>query len=344
MPLEFLIGGQLYQCGSWIPKGRYHMYHRNYLFLQYPDGCYTAGKPYTVEVPRPGKYKVVATLKADSVLEKVSVYAGAGSLAFTGSIPAGLSKQAAVVHVGNHIPKGQECVCQDRTVSVTVMAEKNCLSGLYISEISCPTIYIAGSVDLSPFQDIAGTDKPKASSSSRPKGNSSSRWAQMLAAHTNHKIAVSDCSCPGLTTESFLKKGLSAAINEYSKPGDFCFLCFDPTGHPLEAWKPGGSCRRQLARYIITCRDRFLYPVLLTPASLHPNGNTDNYAGQLWKQCLDAYREVGTLTATPVIELHKLHVTPYDANVTAGFAAQEIARVCSTFPGREYRFLAKCMR
>ena len=69
----------------------------------------------------------------------------------------------------------------------------------------------------------------------------------------------------------------------------------------------------------------------------------DDLTGQLWEQCLDAYREVGQLTATPVIELHKLRVTAHDAYVTAGLVAKEIARVCGAYPERGYRFLSKCM-
>lgn len=319
------------------------MYHRNFLFQQYPDSCYTAGKPYTVEVPRPGKYKVVVTLKADSALDKVSIYVGAGNLAFSGKVPAGSSKQAAVVHVGNHIPEGQEYVCQDRTVAVTVLAETDCLSGLYISEISCPTIYIACSSSAASSQDADECSKIGIVSSIPAPGNPESRWKQMLSALANHKIAVSDYSRPGLTTDTFRKKGLYAAITEYSRPGDFCLFQFDPTGQALADWESDGICRRQLARYIIECRDRFLYPILLTPAACHDSSSSDDFPGQLRRQCLEAYREIGKLTATPVIELHKLHVTPCDANVTAGFVAQEIARICGGFPGRGYRFLAECM-
>lgn len=71
-----------------------------------------------------------------------------------------------------------------------------------------------------------------------------------------------------------------------------------------------------------------MYPVLLIPAACRAGEDMDDYTGQLWEQCLDAYQEVSKLTATPVTELHKLRVTTYDAYVTAESVAKEIARVC----------------
>ncbi len=111
----------------------------------------------------------------------------------------------------------------------------------------------------------------------------------------------------------------------------------------MEDWAPGGIFRRQLARYIIECRERFVYPVLLTPAIRHDSEDVNDFTDPLWEQCIDAYREVSQLTATPIIELHKLCVSAYDAYVNAGLVAKEIARVCSTYPQHGYRFLAKCM-
>lgn len=307
------------------------MYRRNFLFRQYPGCCFTAGEPFTIEVPRPGKYKVTVTLKTETPLERVSIRTGSGNLAFMGSISAGVSKQTAIVNVGNSIPHDGNRICQDRGITVTVTAKSDCLNGLSVSETSCPTIYIAGSTRSATepaFGNTAETDI---------------RWEQMLTAYTDHKVAISDHSRLGLTVESFRKEGHYAAINEYSRPGDFCFFQFDPTGQSIEDWKSGGNCRRQLARYIIESRERLVYPVLFTPDAHCNEKNTDDYAGQLLKQCLDAYREVSKITATPVIELHKLSVTSYDAYVMAGLVAQEIARTCKSFPERSYRFLAKCM-
>ena len=309
------------------------MYRRNFLFRQYPGGCFTANEPFMAEVPRPGKYKITVTLKTDIPLEKVSVYAGSDNLAFMGSLPAGVLKHTAIVNVGSSIPDGWDRICQDRVIPVTVTAEADCLSSLSVSEIICPTIYIAGSTG-----EISHSE---AQSPSHMSDTSHFKWGQMLTAYTDHKIAVSDHSRSGLTTESFRKEGHYAAINEYSRPGDFYFFQFDPTGQSIEDWTSGGNCRRQLARYIIECRERLAYPVLLTPAVRYSREKGNDYIGQLWKQCLEAYREISQLTATPVIELHKLDVTSCDAYVTAGLVAQEIARICETYTERGYRFLAK---
>ena len=321
------------------------MYRRNFLFRQYPDSCFTAGKPFTIEVPRPGKYKVTVTLKTETPLERVSIRTGSGNVAFMGSISAGVSRQTAIVNVGNSISHDRNRICQDRAITVTVTAKADCLNGLSVSEMSCPTIYIAGSTHdaIEPaFENTAETARTGQSLSHIPE-DTYIRWEQMLTAYTDHKIAVSDHCRSGLTMESFRKEGHYAAINEYSRPGDFCFFQFDPTGQSIEDWKSGGNCRRQLARYIIECRDRLVYPVLFTPVACSNEKSSDDYGGQLWEQCLDAYREVSKMTATPVIELHKLSVTSYDAYVMAGSVAQEIARICKSYPERSYRFLAKCM-
>lgn len=317
-----------------------NMYRRNYLFHQYHDSCYPSGEPFMIELPRPGKYKIIITLKSEVPLNKVMIYTGTGNLAFAGSIPAGIFKQTAVINAGNRVHDDKHNISQDRAIAVTVMAETDCFSGLSVSEISCPAIYIAGSAD--DTAEAPRKDIKEPFTTALPE-NCNNNWKQMLTAYTDHTVAISDYSRPGITIESFRKKGLFAAINEYSRPGDFCFFQFDPLGQSAEDWQPGGSCRRQLARYIIECRERFVYPVLLTPAACHNGEDMNDFTGQLWKQCMDAYREVSKLTATPVIELHKLRVTAYDAYVTAGLVAKEIARVCGAYPERGYRFLAKCM-
>lgn len=351
-----------------------NMFHRNYQFRQYHDSCYPSGKPFMIEIPHPGKYKVIITLKTEFSLNKVWIYTGAGNLAFTGSIPAGIFKQTAVVNVGNSVHDDERRICQDREITVTVIAEADCFSGLSVSEISCPAIYIAGTADdtaesvhrsaIEPSERITRSTAKAVTKLSpeampiTPEINNQSEnqfsaylpencynsWKQMLTAYTDHTIAISDYSHPGLTTESFQTKGLYAAIKEYSRPGDFYFFQFDPSSQLMEDWTSGGTCRRQLARYIIECRDRFVYPVLLTPAACHNGKDANNLSDQLWEQCLDAYREVGKMTVTPVIELHKLRVTAYDAYITAGLVAKEIARVCGAYSERGYRFLAKCMR
>lgn len=343
------------------------MYRHNFLFHRYPGSCYTAGRPFTIEVPRPGKYKLTMVLTAERPLERVSVRTGSGSLIFTGSVPAGVFRHVTVVHVGNSVPEGCNRVCQNREITVTVTAETDCLSSLSVSEISCPTIYIAGSADRITAADsgavsepgngittaadsriatgsIPGAGQPTARSSFHTEKSSPARWEQMLAAYTDQRIAVSDCSHSGVTMESFRKAGYYAAIHEYGRPGDFYFFQFAPGGQTAEDWAPGGSCRRQLARYVIECRERLAYPVLLTPAAHPDRDDTDDCSRQLWNQCLDAYREVSDLTDTPVIEFHRLCDASYDAYATAGSVAREIARICGSYPEKRYRFLAKCMR
>lgn len=324
----------------WLQKGMVcEMYRRNYMFCQYNNGCYPAGKSLEIELPRPGKYKIVVTLKSEIPLNKVTICTDTGNIAFAGSIPTGIFKQTIVINAGNSVRDDSLCICQDRNIAITVMAESDCFHRLSVSEITCPAIYIAGSAD-DTSEPLRNTAKPFTTCLSE---NRNINWKQMLTAHTDHSIAISDYSRLGLTIESFRKKGLFAAINEYSRPGDFCFFQFDPLSQAAEDWAPGGFCRRQLARYIIECRERLIYPVLLTPAACHNGEDMDDLTGQLWKQCLDAYREVGQLTATPVIELHKLRVTAHDAYVTAGLVAKEIARVCGAYPERGYQFLSKCM-
>lgn len=293
------------------------------------------GQPFTVEVPRPGKYKVTVTLNSEKSLENVSIYTGPENLTFTGSIPPGIFKHITVVNVGDIAPDDQRRICQDRAFTITVKAETDCFTGLSVNEISCPTIYIAATTDRS--NDLE--NKSCSCGSNLPP----SEWIKMFSAYTGQRIAVSNRSRSGLTTESFRKEGHYAAVNEYSRPGDFYFFAFDPTGQSMEDWKSGGICRRQLTRYIIECRERLAYPVLFTPVARNCGEKICDHIGQLWEQCIDAYREIATVTMTPLIELHKISVMLCDAYVMAGYAAREIARVCGSCPEQGYRFLAKNM-
>ena len=289
---------------------------------------FVSEQSFRVDVPRPGEYKVTVTLQAEQALGKIFIFIGSGNLVFLGNISAGSFSRTMTVNVGDRIPVGQSCICEDRALLITVAAPCSCLSSLSVKEAACPTIYIAGSTEVT--KEEQGDARPP---------QTTGGWQRMFTAYTNEKIAVSDHSRPGLTPDSFRREGHYAAMGQYSRSGDFYFLQF------AYGEAENDYCR-QLIRYIIECRERLIYPVLFTPpvygkismgeASSVREKGADN-------ACVWACREVGRRTETPVIELHRLIWKDCDAYTAAGIVAREIARSCKSHPVRGYRFLADCL-
>lgn len=312
---------------------------------------------FKMNVPRQGNYKVTITIRTDEDLKDVLIFTGRRRLGYRGDIPAGtVFKHSMMVNVCDIVPRGRECIYSDKTVDITVVGDRPRISGVSVVETSCPTIYIAGDSTVTD----QSADYPYA------PGTSYSGWGQMITAYFNDGIAVSNHSHSGLTTESFRKEGHYAVIDQYSKPRDFLFYQFGHNDQKLEDLKARGGYQTNLVRYISECREKASYPVLVTPVARNSwKGNGGGY-NDLLEEYAAACHEIGEVTQTPVLDLHRIsrdfvlekglegvksyfypndftHNNDYGAYKMAGFVADEIRRICGKHTNPGYRYLARCV-
>lgn len=312
---------------------------------------------FKVDVPRQGNYRVTVTIRAGEAMEDVLIFTGRRRLGFRGSIPAGCElKYTMTANVCDIVPRGQTRIYTDKTLDITVVAGRPRLTALAVTEIMCPTIYIAGDSTVTD----QSADYPYA------PGTSYSGWGQMIPAYFNDKIAVSNHSHSGLTTDSFRKEGHYAVIDQYSKPRDFFFFQFGHNDQKLEELKARGGYQSNLTRYISECREKGAHPVLVTPIARNTWKGNDGTYNDLLEEYAEACMEIGRVTGTPVLDLHGLsmafirekgleaskpyffpndytHNNDYGAYLMAGFVAGEIVRVCAGHQEPGYRFLASCV-
>lgn len=311
---------------------------------------------FKMDVPRQGNYKVTVTIRTEQEMGEVFLFTGRRRLAYKGKIAPGTDfKHTMIVNVCDIVPRGMERIYLDKTLDITVVADRPRLTKMSVTEVPCPTIYIAG--------DSTVTDQ----SAEYPyaPGTSYSGWGQMITAYLKEGIAVSNHSHSGLTTDSFRKEGHYAVIDQYSKPRDFLFFQFGHNDQKLEDLKARGGYQTNLARYISECRDKGAYPVLVTPVARNSWKGGGSY-NDLLEEYAASCHEIGKVTETPVLDLHRVsmdfirekgleeaksyfypgdftHNNDYGAYKMAGFVAAEIIRVCGRHSNPGYRYLAKCV-
>ncbi len=311
---------------------------------------------FKIDVPRQGNYKITLTINTDTPMKDVIIFTGRRRLGFRGDIPAGKFVCTMVANVCDIVPRGQTRVFTDKTLDITIVADKPRISELSIVEIACPTIYIAGDSTVTD----QSADYPYA------PGTCYSGWGQMLSAYLDDKIAVSNHAHSGLTTDSFRKEGHYAIIEQYCRPRDFFFFQFGHNDQKLEDLKARGGYKTNLMRYISECRNRGGYPILVTPIARNTWKGNDGSYNDLLEEYAEACHEIGRVAEIPVLDLHKLsmefilekgleaskpyffpndytHSNDYGAYKMAGFVADEIVRVCAEHSEPGYRFLAKCV-
>ena len=246
-------------------------------------------------VPQQGNYLVTVHADAGEAMGKTLVFEGRRKLVFAGEVPAGEELHLTFrVNVCDIIPRGQTEVFEDRTVDITVVADRPRVTGISVQETECPTLYIAG--------DSTVTDQ----SAEYPyaAGTSYAGWGQMLPAYLHGTIAVSNHSHSGLTTDSFRSEGHYAIVEREGRPGDFILFQFGHNDQKLAELKAGEGYRDNLCRYIRESREKGMYPLLVTPLARNSwKGNGGCY-NDLLEEYAKVCMEVGEETDTPVLDLH----------------------------------------
>lgn len=311
---------------------------------------------FKIDVPRQGNYRVTVAIYASQPLQDVLIYTGRRRLGYHGDIPAGTFTHTMIVNVCDIVPRGHTEMFPDKTLDITVVADKPRISGITVEEAECPTVYIAGDSTVTD----QSADYPYA------PGTSYSGWGQMISAYFNDRIAVSNHAHSGLTTDSFRKEGHYAIVERYVKPGDFVFYQFAHNDQKLDELKARGGYSANLTRYITECRDKGAYPVLVTPLARNTWKGNDGSYNDLLAEYAEVCKEIGEAMEVPVLDLHRLsmefvvehglegskpyyfpndytHSNDYGAYYMAGLVAQEITRACAGHGEPGYRFLAECV-
>lgn len=260
------------------------------------------------------------------------------------------------VNVCDIIPRGLTEAYTDKSLDITILAERPGISEIAVEEVECPTLFIAGDSTVTD----QSADYPYAS------GTSYSGWGQMISGYLNRRIAVSNHAHSGLTTASFREEGHYGIVEQYIRPGDYLFIQFAHNDQKLESLKAGEGYRRNLLRYIGECRAKGAFPVLVTPIARNTWKGNDGSYNDLLEEYAGTCIRVGEQEDVPVLDLHGrsmdfivkkgleaskayffpgdyTHSNDYGAYFMAGLVADEIAAVCGGRKEPEYRFLADCV-
>ncbi len=325
------------------------------------QGCFmeapAAGIPliFKADVPRQGNYRVTVTVQAPAGgMENMLLFSGRRRLAYKGSLAAGESFTGTfLTNVCDIIPRGKECIYEDKSIDVAIIADALRITRMQIEEVNCPTLYIAGDSTLTD----QNTDYPYFPEASY------AGWGQMLGAFLDNDIVVSNHAHSGLTTESFRKEGHYAIVRQYCKPGDFLLIQFGHNDQKLDSLKAAEGYRENLLRYINECRDNRMHPLMVTPVARNSWRGNDGSYNDLLKEYADCCLALGREMDVPVIDLHQrsmefvtalgleaakrfyypgdfTHSNDYGAYQMARFVTEEILRVCRNHPVNAYAWLA----
>ncbi len=321
---------------------------------------------FKADVPGQGNYKVTVEIPAGESGEgagRVLLFTGRRRLGYMGDLSVcsagtggSVFSYTMTVNVCDIVPRGQTKVYEDKSLDITLVADRPQIHAISIEETQCPTLYIAG--------DSTVTDQ----SAEYPyaPGTSYSGWGQMITAYLKEGIAVSNHAHSGLTTDSFRREGHLQVVNQYGKSGDYVLFQFGHNDQKLEELKAREGYRENLLRYIRECREKRMYPLLVTPLARNTWKGNDGTYNDLLAEYAASCMEVGADTGTPVLDLHGrsmafilekgleeakpyffpgdyTHSNDYGAYHMAGLVAEEIGKVCTSHPDPAYRFLATCV-
>lgn len=310
---------------------------------------------FKLDVPRQGNYRVTVSIRADEPMKNVVIFTGRRRLGFLGDIPGDtVFTRTMTVNVCDIVPRGKKDCYTDKTLDITVVADRPKISAVAVEEVDCPTVYIAG--------DSTVTDQSAAYPYT--PGTSYSGWGQMISGYFNESVPVSNHAHSGLTTASFRKEGHYAIVEKYSRQGDYCFFQFAHNDQKLDSLKAQGGYRSNLERYVNESRERGVYPLIVTPIARNTWKGNDGTYNDLLEEYAAVCIQIGQEMGVPVIDLHQLsmdfikkngceaskslffpgdytHSNDYGAYFMAGFVAGEIVRVCKDAKEPAYRRLAE---
>ncbi len=299
---------------------------------------YTEPRPiptmFKVKVDHQGNYQV--EIEAENDGSEAQIFLERRRLYYVGNFT-GVKKFIYTANVCDIIPEGKERIYSDTDLDVSWIGEGLRIYSISVKEVTVPTIFIAG--------DSTVTDQPADYPYS--PGTSYSGWGQMLTAFLNEKVAVSNHSHSGLTTDSFRKEGHYSIILQYIKPGDFFFMQFGHNDQKLEELKEDTGYRDNILRYVDEIRAQGAFPVIITSLARNTwkDGEYKDYLEKYAKECIKIGKELNI----PVLDLHGLsmeelkkngleenkkfffpgdltHTNDYGAYLMASFVVSEIER------------------
>ena len=312
---------------------------------------------FKIDVPHQGNYKVTVVIRTEKPMKDVLIFTGRRRLGYRGDFDGEIIfRHTMMVNVCDIVPRGYTKRFEDKSLDITVVAEQPKFSEIIVEEAACPTLYIAGDSTVTD----QSADYPYA------PGTSYSGWGQMISGYLTEKLAVSNHAHSGLTTASFREEGHYDILTQYANAGDFCFFQFGHNDQKLEALKAQGGYRNNLMRYLKECREKGVFPLIVTPIARNTWKGNDGSYNDLLAEYAQVCLEIGEEENVPVVDLHKrsmdfivergleasksyffpgdyTHSNDYGAYFMAGLVAQEIVRVCGDCQEPEYRFLAECV-
>ncbi|MCM1252818.1 MAG: GDSL-type esterase/lipase family protein [Clostridium sp.] len=273
-------------------------------------------------VPEDGSYRITMTIHARKDMSDIRIFTGRRCLAaYIEKLPAGETFcQDMYVEVCGIIPRGQEKPYENRCIELSITSDRAMTADgavadgamasdgaaadeafaeaavkIEIEEISCPVLYIAG--------DSTVTDQ----SAEYPYAPQTSYagWGQMLPYFIKGVLTVSNHSHSGLTTESFRSEGHADIPMSRSKAGDYMLFQFGHNDQKLMHLKAYEGYSSNLERYITECREKGVYPILVTPVARNTWRGSDGTYNDLLKDYADACLELGQRLSVPVLDLHR---------------------------------------
>ncbi|MDR1416399.1 MAG: rhamnogalacturonan acetylesterase [Prevotellaceae bacterium] len=160
-------------------------------------------------------------------------------------------------------------------------------------------------------------------------------WGQMIPRFFRRGISFANYAESGEAANTFIAAGRLEKLLTQAKAGDYIFVEF---GHNDQKQKGEGkgawlSYTESLRAFIAEARKRQMHPVLVTPMNrrtFDEHGKTLNTHGEY----PDAVRKLAADAGIPLIDLHKVSATLYEAWGSEASVKAFVHYPAGTFPGQ----------